>query len=119
MQTCAQSDKKPEASKMSETNNTLPDTDLQAQLQTLRQQVILLSQDKKIFLDNMSHELRTPINSILLLANLLEKNPDGNLTPKQVEYASVIQGSANDLLLLINELLAISTAALPSTDSQP
>ena len=36
----------------------------------------------------MSHELRTPLNGLLVLAEELEGNPEGNLTPGQVQYAT-------------------------------
>ena len=51
----------------------------------------LSSRYKSEFIANMSHELRTPLNSLLVLAEQLEDNPDGNLTERQVQYASVIR----------------------------
>jgi len=42
------------------------------------------------FLANMSHELRTPLNSLLILAGMLSKNEEGNLTDDQVESARII-----------------------------
>lgn len=77
------------------------------------------SQYKSEFLANMSHELRTPLNSSLILAKLLADNKDGNLTKQQVDFATQIQSSGNDLLNLINDILDLSKVESGKLDIVP
>ena len=70
---------------------------------------------------NLSHELRTPLNSLLILAEQLEDDPEHSMTDAQVEYASIIRSSGQDLMKLLNTILDLAkiesgTAHLEMTD---
>ncbi len=57
------------------------------------------------FLAKMSHEIRTPMNGIIGLTDILLKEPATN---EQEEYLRLIKQSADNLLVIINDILDLS-----------
>lgn len=83
-------------------------------LQT-RQQVELAQKEKEVaertaylkqqFMANMSHEIRTPMNAIVGMTRLLlGKEP----RPDQLRYLDAIRLSADNLLVIVNDILDLS-----------
>ena len=63
------------------------------------------SRAKSEFLANMSHETRTPMNGIIGMTGLLL---DTELDHEQRDYAQIVDNSAQALLTLLNDILALS-----------
>lgn len=60
------------------------------------------ARSKELFMANMSHEIRTPMNAIIGMSDLLQQT---TITPKQNGYVGAIQNSAENLLVIINDIL--------------
>ena len=76
--------------------------------QSLREAKLFAEQSsraKELFLANMSHEIRTPMNAILGMSQLLAKTP---LASRQSNYLHAITTSAQNLLVIINDILDLS-----------
>ena len=62
---------------------------------------------KTEFINNMSHEIRTPMNGIIGFSKMLDK-PDIS-DEKRTYYSKIVQNSSQQLLRIIDDILAIST----------
>ncbi len=60
---------------------------------------------KEVFLANMSHEIRTPLNAIIGMSSQMNRTL---LTEKQNFYLSTIHTAADNLLVIINDILDLS-----------
>jgi PAS domain S-box-containing protein len=78
---------------------------LQKDLIKAREHAEQLAKTKELFLANMSHEIRTPMNAIMGMSNQLSKT---NLSGQQKFYLDTIHTAADNLLVIINDILDLS-----------
>jgi PAS domain S-box-containing protein len=76
--------------------------DLQTALGELRRALVLRDE----FMAMISHELRTPLTGVLAMAEMLEAQVAGALTPRQAVYVGNIQTSGERLLRVVNTILS-------------
>ncbi len=69
---------------------------------------------KSDFINRLSHELRTPFNAIIGFASLIYNQQAGPISnPTYLEFATLIEKSANGLLATINTLIELSRIVQP------
>ena len=82
-----------------------PQKRLEASLREAKAQAEVSSRAKQDFLANMSHEIRTPMNAILGMSQLMAQT---TLSGPQAQYLEVVTASAENLLVIINDILDLS-----------
>ncbi len=75
---------------------------LEKNLAVARDAALAASRMKSEFLANMSHEIRTPMNAVVSMGLLLADTP---LAPAQQEMVRAIQGGAEGLLTIMDDML--------------
>ena len=89
------------------------------ELQETNRRLETASRHKSEFLANMSHELRTPLNAIIGFTRLVMRRSKEVLPARQYENLEKIQLSADQLLLLINDVLDLSKVEAGRMDVRP
>ncbi|WP_345372205.1 response regulator [Algivirga pacifica] len=90
-------------------NEMLSEIELQNEsLITAKEEAEYLAKTKQEFLANMSHEIRTPMNGVIGVADLLSET---TLSEQQKKYLNIIRSSADNLLVIINDILDLSKIA--------
>ena len=74
---------------------------------------------KSEFLARMSHDLRTPINAIIGYTRILLRRLKDSIDERQFRNLANIQTSADNLLILINEILDLSRIEAGRIDLKP
>lgn len=78
---------------------------VETELITAKQQAEESVRAKEYFLANIGHELRTPLNGVLGMARLLQRT---ELSSTQRSYIDVLNTTAGNLLVIINDILDIA-----------
>ncbi|MCX6317791.1 MAG: PAS domain S-box protein [Bacteroidetes bacterium] len=79
--------------------------ELEKQLIIERERAEQLAHTKELFLANMSHEIRTPMNAIIGMGSQLSRT---SLSEQQRFYLKAINSAADNLLIIINDILDLS-----------
>ena len=82
-------------------------------------QLIQTATQRSQFVASMTHELRTPIHGVQGLADVIAAGVYGPVTDKQKDACASIKRSAQNLLSLIDDLLALTRAEAGKIDARP
>jgi signal transduction histidine kinase len=91
----------------------------EAALERRTAQLIQTATQRSQFVASMTHELRTPIHGVQGLSDVIAAGVYGPVTDKQKEACASIKRSAQSLLSLIDDLLALTRAEAGKIDARP
>lgn len=91
-------------------NRTAELKEAMAELDYSRAALLKAANDKSNFMATMSHEMRTPMNGIVGALDLLAEEGISGL---QAEYLAMARQSADDMVAMINQLLAFNHSVGP------
>ena len=74
-------------------------------LEWLRQRLLELENQKRLFMRHVSHELKTPLTSLREGAELLADGTAGSLSPAQTDIVAILKKQGTQLQRLIENLL--------------
>ena len=77
---------------------------IQTELALSKERAEAANEAKSVFIANMSHDIRTPLSGIIGIAKILEKK---EVTQENLEYCRIIHQASENLLFLLNDILAI------------
>ncbi|AYB29308.1 CHASE3 domain-containing protein [Chryseolinea soli] len=80
---------------------------LEQQLRDVNARLLRLNEEKNHFLGIATHDLKSPLNGVLGLVNLM-KLQHSNLTPDQLQYLNLMEGSCVNMHMLIQNLLDVN-----------
>ena len=91
----------------------------EAALEKRTAQLIQAATQRSQFVASMTHELRTPIHGVQGLSDVIAAGVYGPVTARQKDACASIKRSAQSLLSLIDDLLALTRAEAGKIDARP
>jgi signal transduction histidine kinase len=91
----------------------------EAALERRTAQLIQAATQRSQFVASMTHELRTPIHGVQGLSDVIAAGVYGPVTDKQKDACASIKRSAQNLLSLIDDLLALTRAEAGKIEARP
>lgn len=86
----------------------LPASISQDEIFRLRSESDAALAERTAFFASLGHELKTPLNAIIGFSDMMRNGLRGALQPPYDEYSGIIHDSAQDLLLLVEDILDLA-----------